>query len=89
MTTKPIAEKGRTFKMKIIYYEYSNNAECILVYGDGRVVIDPYPNSQSFQLKIGNIFSDTPSQIFERFMADPENYQGHSKHLNMYNKLLT
>ena len=74
-------------QIEIIYYEYSNNAECILIYGDGRVVIDPYPNSQSFQLEIGNILSDTPAEILDRFLVDPKNYEGYCKHLNMYNKL--
>lgn len=86
-----IAELKRRYsreQIEIIYYDYSNNAECVLIYGDGRVVIDPYPNSQSFQLEIGNILSDTPAEILGRFLADPKNYEGYCKHLNMYNKLL-
>jgi MoaA/NifB/PqqE/SkfB family radical SAM enzyme len=75
-------------QLEIIYYDYASNAECILVYGDGRVVIDPYPHSQSFQLEIGNIFTDAPAQILDRFFADPENYKGYSEHLRMYNKLV-
>ncbi len=76
-------------QIEIIYYEYSNNAECILIYGDGKVVIDPYPDSQSFQLEIGNILSDTPAEIIDRFLQDPKNYEGYCEHLNMYNKVLT
>ncbi len=85
-----IAELQRRYsreQIEIIYYDYSNNAECILIYGDGRVVIDPYPNSQSFQLEIGNILSDTPGEILGRFFADPKNYEGYSKHLEMYEKI--
>jgi len=85
-----IAELKRRYsreQIEIIYYDYSNNAECVLIYGDGRVVIDPYPNSQSFQLEIGNIFSDTPAEILDRFLVDPKNYEGYCKHLHMYNKL--
>lgn len=76
-------------QMEIIYYDYSNNAECILIYGDGRVVIDPYPDSQSFQLEIGNILSDSPAKILDRFFQDPKNYEGYCNHLHMYNKTLT
>lgn len=87
-----IAELKRRYsreQIEIIYYDYSNNAECVLIYGDGRVVIDPYPNSQSFQLEIGNIFSDTPAEILDRFLIDPKNFEGYCQHLNMYNKTLT
>jgi len=87
-----IAELRRRYsreQIEIIYYDYSNNAECVLIYGDGRVVIDPYPNSQSFQLEIGNIFSDTPAEILDRFLIDPKNFEGYCQHLNMYNKTLT
>jgi cyclic pyranopterin phosphate synthase len=76
-------------QMEITYYDYSNNAECILIYGDGRVVIDPYPESPSFQLEIGNILSESPAKILERFFQDPKNYKGYCNHLNMYNKALT
>ena len=87
-----VAELKRKYsrkQMEIIYYDYSNNAECILIYGDGRVVIDPYPESQSFQLEIGNIFSDTRTEILGRFFQDPKNYEGYRKHLEMYNEALT
>ncbi len=70
-------------QMEIIYYNYSNNAECILIYGDGRVVIDPYPDSKSFQLEIGNIFSDTRDEILSRFFKDPKNYEGYRAHLRL------
>ena len=76
-------------KIEIIYYDYSNNAECVLIYGDGRVVIDPYPDSPSYQLEIGNVFSDAPAKILDRFLADPKNYEGYCMHLNMYNKIST
>lgn len=73
-------------QIEIIYYDYSNNAECILIYGNGKVVIDPYPNSQSFQLEIGNILSDTPAEILDRFFQDLNNVKGYCNHLNMYDK---
>lgn len=83
-----VAEMRRRYsreQMEVIYYDYSNNAECILIYGDGRVVIDPYPDSQSFQLEIGNIFTDTRTEILGRFFQDPKNYEGYRRHLEMYN----
>jgi len=87
-----VAELKRKYsreQMEVIYYDYSSNAECILIYGDGRVVIDPYPDSQSFQLEIGNIFSDTRTEILGRFFQDPKNYEGYRRHLAMYNDALT
>jgi len=87
-----VAELKRRYsreQMEIIYYPYRENAECILIYGDGRVVIDPYPDSESFQLEIGNILSDTPAEILDRFFQDLKNYEGYCNHLNMYNKALT
>ncbi|HAB51986.1 MAG TPA: hypothetical protein DCE80_07440 [Ignavibacteriales bacterium] len=71
----------------IIYYDYSSNAECILIYGDGRIVIDPYPDSQTFQLEIGNIFNDTRAKIVEYFLQDPRNYAGYLKHFSKYDKM--
>jgi MoaA/NifB/PqqE/SkfB family radical SAM enzyme len=87
-----IAELKRKYsreQMEIIYYDYSNNAECILIYGDGRVVIDPYPDSKSFQLEIGNIFSGTRTEILGHFFQDPKNCEGYRRHLEMYNDALT
>jgi MoaA/NifB/PqqE/SkfB family radical SAM enzyme len=84
-----VAELKRRYsneRMEIISYDYSHNAECILIYGNGRAVIDPYPDSPSFQLEIGNILSDTPAEIIGRFLQDPRNYDGYRGHLNMYNK---
>jgi MoaA/NifB/PqqE/SkfB family radical SAM enzyme len=72
--------------MDIVYYDYTNNAECILIYGDGKIVIDPYPKSTTFQLEIGNIFTDTQEKIIERFLKDKENLNGHRLHINKHNK---
>lgn len=72
-------------KMEIIYYDYSNNAECILIYGDGKIVIDPYQKSPTFQLEIGNIFTDSKEVIIEKFLKDEDNLNGHRMHLNKQN----
>ena len=87
--TAELERKYSPDQLKIIVYEYNKNAECILIYGDGRVVIDPYPVLPSFQLEIGNIISNTPSEILDRFNKDPENYSGHYDHLKKWNKDLT
>jgi hypothetical protein len=73
--------------MEIVYYEYKNSADCVLVYGDGRVVIDPYPHNDSFQLEIGNLFSDDRVAILNNFNKDPINFQGHCKHLSISDEL--
>jgi MoaA/NifB/PqqE/SkfB family radical SAM enzyme len=67
-------------KMEIIFYDYKNKAECILVYGDGRIVIDPCPSGENFQQKIGNIFLDDQEKILFNFNKDPDNSIGYSKH---------
>jgi MoaA/NifB/PqqE/SkfB family radical SAM enzyme len=72
---------------EMIYDEYKNSADCVLVYGDGRVVIDPYPHNDSFQLEIGNLFSDDRVAILNNFNKDPINFQGHCKHLSISDEL--
>ncbi len=67
-------------KMNIVYYDYKSKAECILVYGDGRILIDPYPGGQNHQKILGNIFSDKPSIIFDNFNEDAENRYSYKKH---------
>ena len=68
-------------EMEIIHYSYEQNAECILIYGDGKVILDPYPNVPNFQLEIGNIFNDKPELILQRFFKDKDNFEGYNKHL--------
>ena len=68
-------------KTKVIYYDFKNKAECILIYGNGRIVIDPYPISPSYQLEIGNVFSNTISEIISNFSKDPSNNEGYCGHL--------
>ena len=67
-------------KMDIIFYDYQDKAECILVYGDGRIIIDPGPNGINFQQNIGNVLLDCTEKIFEKFNTDPGNIVGYSKH---------
>ena len=73
-------------KMKVIYYDYLKNAECILVYGDGRVIIDPCIESATFQFELGNILTNTREQIIGRFRENPNNYPGYCEHLNKHDK---
>ena len=71
-------------QLDIIYYDYKKNAECILIYGDGKVVIDPYPKPPKYQMEIGNILHEKPVTIIKRFNQDPENHKGHYEHLKRY-----
>lgn len=71
--------------MDIIYYDYAKNAECILVYGDGRIVIDPYPVEPSYQLDIGNVLTDSKGEILSRFNNDSQNVAGYKAHLESLN----
>jgi MoaA/NifB/PqqE/SkfB family radical SAM enzyme len=72
---------NREYPDKIALYKYINNAECILVYGDGRIIIDPYPNAPTYQLEIGNVLSDSPQEIMKKFKQDPGNLKGYREHL--------
>lgn len=81
-----LKQKYTDTQLEIIHYDYKKNAECILIYGDGKVVIDPYPTPPLFQLEIGNILFDTPAEIIHRFKQDPENHKGHYEHLKRYYK---
>lgn len=75
-----LRQKFSSSDMKIIYYDYRKKAECILVYGDGRVVIDPYPDHPSYQIAIGNLLNETVPEIVQKFMRDPENSEGYFSH---------
>jgi MoaA/NifB/PqqE/SkfB family radical SAM enzyme len=74
-------------QMEIVYYDYQKNSECVLIYGDGRMVIDPYPKAPTFQADIGNILTQNPSEIMSNFNQDPENLKGYSAHLDTIPKL--
>lgn len=84
--SKLISKYSTNHRMDIIYYDYKNNAECILIYGDGRIVIDPYPESETYQLEIGNIFTDTQEKIIRKFSENGKNLKGHRHHLNKHKK---
>ncbi|MFA7382120.1 MAG: radical SAM protein [Desulfurivibrionaceae bacterium] len=56
--------------MEIVVHSYTTNAECIIVYGDGEMIIDPYHNGAPYQKRIGNILVDKPYEIFENVMHD-------------------
>jgi len=84
---KELESKYSSDRLKIAYYDYHKKAECILIYGDGRVVIDPYPVPPSYQVGIGNILSDTPSMILDNFSKDPENVKGYNAHLQIESAL--
>lgn len=66
---------------KISCYDYNENGECILVYGNGDVFVAPYFGSDNYRLKIGNLLSDGKDVIWSNFISDSSNYTGHKKHL--------
>lgn len=66
---------------KISCYDYNENGECILIYGNGDIFVAPYYNSPDFRLKIGNILTDEKGAIWSNFKADNSNLIGHKKHL--------
>ena len=84
MIYKNLEDEYKNTGMKISYYPYSKKAECVLVYGDGSVVIDPYPIAPLYQLPIGNILNDSMKNILMKFFEDEENYDSYIQHLSMY-----
>jgi len=76
-------EKYADSAMRIVHYDYRNKSECILVYGDGRVVIDPYPVEPVYQYEIGNLLSDSIADIKRNFKTDPDNIKGYAAHYDM------
>lgn len=54
-------------KIVVKSHPYNKNAECIIVYGNGDVVIDPCFSEDTYQLCIGNIFITSPSDVFSKF----------------------
>lgn len=52
--------------LTIIGHPYEHNAECILIYGNGDVIVDPFWESVTFQLKVGNILFESPNSIIKK-----------------------
>ncbi|MFZ5452458.1 MAG: radical SAM protein [Thermodesulfobacteriota bacterium] len=62
--------------LTIVPHPYTHNAECILVYGDGTVMIDPYHQAPPFQRRIGNILTDSPEEILTHIAEDRQSWEG-------------
>lgn len=75
-----ISEIAREAGIEIVYYDFQNNAECILIYGDGDIIVDPYPDAPTYQMNIGNLFYDTIEDINKKFSTDPSNKIGYAMH---------
>lgn len=58
--------------LEIVAHPYELNAECIIVEGNGDVLIDPYFNGETFQKNIGNILLNKPANIFKKIIKDTE-----------------
>jgi MoaA/NifB/PqqE/SkfB family radical SAM enzyme len=63
-----ILELQAEFKQKILinYYDYEY-PECVLIYLNGDVVVDPYPHNIENQLTIGNIFQNSIIEVWNAF----------------------
>ncbi|MBP1637602.1 MAG: radical protein [Bacteroidetes bacterium] len=73
---KIILKLKNQYQSEIIinYYEYEW-PECILVYRNGDVVIDPVHDEVNYQLTIGNIFKNDCSYIWDTFSKKHSNNQ--------------
>jgi hypothetical protein len=68
--------------LSIKYYDYTSNAECILIYGNGEVIAAPHFDSPNYRLTIGNILKDKKDIIWRNFSSDITNLKGYKLHLN-------
>jgi len=68
--------------LSIKYYDYTSNAECILIYGNGEVIAAPHFDSPNYRLTIGNILKDEKDIIWRNFSSDITNLKGYKLHLN-------
>lgn len=64
---KKLKNKYENKNIRIISHPYEKNAECILMYGNGDMYIDPCFESETHQKYIGNILKEQPKAIFENF----------------------
>lgn len=69
---KIIIEQQEKFQssLRIIPHPYEKNAECIIVYGNGDVVIDPCFGCSNCQKKIGNLVNEKPQKILKNLYND-------------------
>lgn len=62
--------KNEFENLDIISHPYNSNAECIIVEGNGDILIDPYFKNSTFQKVVGNIFNENTNDIIERIAFD-------------------
>lgn len=62
-----LQQKYKNENLKIISHPYEKNAECVLMYGNGDMYIDPCFESETHQKYIGNILKENPKNIFFNF----------------------
>lgn len=80
------------YGVKIISHPYEKNAECILMYGNGDMYVDPYFDSETHQKYIGNVFKEGPKKIFEDFANSGEAWKDYLVRLSrstIYNQVIS
>ena len=69
-------------QIEIISHPYEKNAECILMYGNGDVYIDPCFEEETHQKYIGNVLENNPKDVFQRFMNSGEIWEDYLTRLS-------
>ncbi len=62
-------------------YAYASAGECVLVYGDGRLVLDPEPEGSNGQLVVGNVLSEAVADVWSRLLQRRDQHEAYSSHL--------
>jgi MoaA/NifB/PqqE/SkfB family radical SAM enzyme len=57
-------------KIKIKGLPFEANAQCVLVYSTGDIFIAPYFEGADFKKHIGNLLTENPKEIFQKFKKD-------------------
>lgn len=78
---RPFLEKEED-GLRIIGHPFEGNAECIVVYGNGDVVVDPCFESPTFQWNLGNLNKTEPREIFNVMKSRSNVWEDYLKRLN-------
>ena len=72
-----LKRKFKKKSLKIYNYDFSDKPQCIVAYGDGRILCEPSPGYPNSQKTIGNLLIDDPRTIWTNFLNNDEKILAH------------
>lgn len=72
-TANVLVEKSNG-DIRIIPHPNNDDAECILLYENGDMIIDPYHKEAPYQKKIGNFFENSRQEILNSLKEEPKSW---------------